>query len=97
MIEGRFADAATAKARATRNAMLRFCDGIASAIEMPPITKAAILATRISSRSEAVPFLATLAYRSCATDDAEVRVRPATTARIVANATAEISARSTAP
>ena len=30
MIDGRFADAATAKASATRNAMLSFCAGMAS-------------------------------------------------------------------
>ena len=45
----------------------------------------------------ALPFLNTLAYRSWATEDAEVRVSPATTARIVAKATAEISASSTEP
>ena len=61
MIDGRFADAATANASATRNAMLSFCAGIARAIEMPPITKAAMRAVRISSRSLAVPFFTTLA------------------------------------
>ena len=55
------ADAATAKASATRNAMFSFCAGIASTIAMPPMTKAAIRATRTSSFSVALPFLNTLA------------------------------------
>ena len=41
--------------------MLSFCAGIASAIAIPPITKAAIRATRTSSFSVASPFLNTLA------------------------------------
>ena len=39
----------------------------------------------------------TLAYRSCDTADAPARVRPATTARIVAKATAEINPRNRLP
>ena len=61
MIDGRFADAATAKASATRNAMFSFCAGMASAIAMPPITNAEIFATLISDCSLAVPFFQTLA------------------------------------
>ena len=38
MIAGRLADAATAKASATRNAMLSFCAGIASAMAIAPMT-----------------------------------------------------------
>jgi hypothetical protein len=45
----------------------------------------------------AVPFLNTIAYRSCETADAPDRVRPATTARMVANATAEMKPRNTLP
>ena len=41
--------------------MLRFCAGIASRIAMPPITKAAILATLTSSFSEASPLRKTVA------------------------------------
>src|SRR3712207_5914534 len=96
-IEGKFADAATANARATRKAMLSFWLGIANAIAMPPMTKAAIRATLTSWCSETLPCLKTLAYRSCATLEALVRVSPATTARIVAKPTAEMSARRTAP
>jgi hypothetical protein len=94
---GRLADAATAKASATRNAMFSRWAGMASKIATVPMPKAAIRTTRNSSFSLAFPFLNTLAYKSCATDEAEVRVRPATTARIVANATAEINASSTEP
>ena len=50
--------------------MLSFCAGMASAIEMPPMTKAAILATFTSSFSVATPRLKTVAYRSCDTADA---------------------------
>ena len=39
----------------------------------------------------------TLAYRSWATEEADARVRPATTARMVAKATAEINASRTDP
>ena len=70
---------------------------MASKIATVPMPKAAIRTTRNSSFSLAFPFLNTLAYKSCATDEAEVRVSPATTARIVANATAEINASSTEP
>ena len=61
MIDGRFADAATAKARATRKAMLSFCAGMASAMAMPPITNAAMRATLTSSFSVAWPRLKTVA------------------------------------
>ena len=61
MIDGRFAEAATAKASATRNAMFSFCAGMASAMAMPPMTNAAIRATLTSSFSVAVPFLMTVA------------------------------------
>src|SRR5690349_6517792 len=85
---GRFAEAATAKASATRNAMLSFCAGIASAIDTAPIPTAANRATRSSDFSDGFSLAITFAYRSCAKDDADVSVSPATTARIVANATA---------
>ncbi len=41
--------------------MLSFCAGIESAMAMPPMTNAAIRATRTSCFSVAVPFLTTLA------------------------------------
>ena len=51
MIAGRLADAATAKASATRNAMLSRWAGIDSTIAIAPMTKAAMRATRTSSFS----------------------------------------------
>ena len=51
MIAGRFADAATAKARATRKAMLRRWAGMDSTMATAPIAKAAMRATRTSSFS----------------------------------------------
>ena len=56
-----WADAATAKASATKKAMLSFWAGMARAMAMPPITNAAIRATLTSSFSDAVPFFHTLA------------------------------------
>ncbi len=98
MIAGRFAEAATAKARATRNAMFSDCAGMARAIETAPISSAATRATLTSSFSvTGWSFLNTPLYRSCATEDDDASVSPATTARMVAKATAEISASSTAP
>ena len=55
MIDGRFAEAATAKASATRKAMLSFWAGMARTMAMPPITNAAIRATLTSSFSVASP------------------------------------------
>src|ERR671915_1616162 len=94
---GRLAAAATAKASATRNATLSPRAKIDSTIATAPITKAATRAACTSSRSEAVPRLITLANRSCANDDEEARVSPATTARMVANATAAMTARKMEP
>ena len=51
MIAGRLADAATANASATRNAMLSRWAGIDSAMAIAPMTNAAIRATRTSSFS----------------------------------------------
>ncbi len=52
---GRFAEAATAKASATRNAMFSFCAGIASAIATAPMPIAANRATRSSFFSVGFP------------------------------------------
>ena len=61
------------------------------------MTSAVRRATRTSESGEVSPCLITLAYTSCANDADAVIVRPATTARIVANATAEMSPSSTSP
>ncbi len=85
---GRFALAATANASATRNATFCPLAPMPAMIETMPITTTVIRATRTSPLAETCPFLMTLPYTSCAKDAAAVMVRPATTARIVANATA---------
>ena len=69
----------------------------ARAIARTPITIAAILATQTSSFSESRPLRTTFDHTSCATaPDAEI-TSPATTARIVASATAEMTARKMSP
>ena len=72
--------------------MFSFCAGIASPIATAPMPIAANRATRSSSFSDGFVLAITFAYRSCANDEAEVSVSPATTARMVAKATAAISA-----
>src|SRR4051794_24964393 len=91
-ITGRFADAAIANAMATRKATFNDCAGMASAMATAPMQTAAIRPTRTSCLSVTWPFLITLEYRSWASDEDAARVRPATTARMVANATAAITA-----
>ena len=69
----------------------------ASAIASTPIPTAESFATQTSSFSESRPLRMTLDHRSCATaPDAEI-TSPATTARIVASATAEMTARKMSP
>src|SRR5262245_25956056 len=94
---GRLPDAATAKARATRNATLRSRARMPRPMAMAPMTSAEPRATTTSWRSDAWPWRRPLAYRSCATLDDDASVRPATTARIVANATAAMTARKMTP
>src|SRR6478735_3454878 len=97
-ITGRFADAAMANAIATRNATFSDCAGMDSAMDTAPMHTAAIRPTRTSCLSVVtLPRRITLVYRSCASDDDDARVSPATTARIVANATAAMTASITAP
>jgi len=65
----------------------------ATAIDMTPIATAAMRATYTSSDSESRPLRSTLDHRSWAiAPEAEI-TRPATTARIVASATADTTAR----
>src|ERR671916_396048 len=89
-IVGRLADAATANASATRNAMFWLRARMPAAMAMTPITTAVMRATPTSASGLVSPRLMTLAYTSWANDADAVIVRPATTARIVANAIAEM-------
>src|SRR5919112_3412142 len=83
-IVGRFADAATANASATRNATFCPFATIPPAIDTTPTTTAVSRATRTSDVGVALPRRITLAYTSWANDADAVMVSPATTARIVA-------------
>src|SRR5574343_710491 len=85
---GKLAEAAMAKARETMKAMFCFSKAIPRTTAITPRTKGVIRETRSSAAESALPFLNTVAYRSCDTAEAPDRVRPATTARMVANATA---------
>jgi hypothetical protein len=66
-------------------------------IAIAPIAAAAIFATQTSSCSESRPLRTTLDQMSCATAPDALSTRPATTARIVANATPAITARKRSP
>ena len=57
---GRFAEAATAKARATRNATFCPWAPMPPAMETTPMTTTVVLATRSSWRGSEFPFLMTL-------------------------------------
>src|ERR1044072_5461714 len=94
----RFADAANANASATRNATFCPLAMMPPMIDSAPTTTAVSRATLTSEAASAPPFLMMLAYTSWAKEALAVMVRPATTARIVANATAATTpSRSGAP
>src|SRR5690606_8267772 len=94
---GKLAEAAIAKASDTMKAMFCFSNAIPSTTATAPSTRVVMRDTLSSEAESALPFLNTVAYRSCDTAEAPDRVRPATTARIVANATAEMKPRNTLP
>ncbi|MCY1452960.1 hypothetical protein D9M71_699240 [compost metagenome] len=94
---GKLQLAAIENARPTMNAMFCFSNRMPRPIANTPRATVVIFETRISSFSTALPFLITLAYRSWDTAEAPARVRPATTARMVAKATAEMKPRNTLP
>jgi hypothetical protein len=98
-ITGRLADAATAKARATRNATLKVGPStIAIVMDAAPTTNAVIRATRTSSPGErSVPLWSTLVQKSCAKEVEALIVSPATTARMVAKAMDEMKAKNRSP
>ena len=87
---GKFADAAMAKASDTMKATFCFSNTIPSSTAITPNAKVVMRETRSSEPGAGLPFLNTVAYRSCDTADAPDSVRPATTARMVAKATAEM-------
>src|SRR5205807_7045938 len=98
-ITGRLAEAATANARATRKAT--FAVGprrIAIVMATAPTTKAEIRATSTSSPGlRSTPRWTTLVQKSWAKEVEALMVRPATTAKIVAKAMAEMKAKKILP
>ena len=95
---GKFALAAMANASPTMNETFRPSPPrIAISIAIAPIPSAAIFATRTSSFSESLPLRMMLDQMSCATALDADSTSPATTARIVANATPAMMARNRSP
>ena len=95
---GKFALAATANASPTMNETFRPSPPmIAMMIAIAPIDAAAMRATSTSSCSDSWPLRMTLDHRSWATAPDADSTSPATTARIVANATAATIARNRSP
>ena len=94
---GKFADAAIAKAKATMKAMFCFSNAMPNTTAMMPRATVVMRDTRNSEALSALPFLNTVAYKSCDTADAPDSVKPATTAKMVANATAEMKPKNTSP
>jgi hypothetical protein len=95
---GKFALAATEKARPTRNWTLNSSPASsASTMATAPIPAAAIRATAISARSSSRPRCTTPFQKSCATAPEAEITSPATTASRVANATAETTAKKMSP
>ena len=95
---GKFADAATAKARPTMNETFRPEPPMtAMMIAITPMAKAAIRATLTSSCSDSLPLRMIEDQMSCEKALDADSTRPATTARIVAKATPEITARNRSP
>ncbi|MNR13285.1 hypothetical protein D3C85_1296810 [compost metagenome] len=94
---GKFTDAAMASTRPERKAM--FCDSNSRPrmIASTPMHRVAIRDTRISCCSLAWPLRITQAYRSWDTAEAPDSASPATTARMVAKATAEMKPRNRLP
>src|SRR5690606_33452038 len=86
---GKLAEAAIAKASDTMKAMFCFSNAMPRITAITPSTMVVMRETRSSEAESALPFLNTVEYRSCDTAEAPDRVRPATTARMVAKATAE--------
>src|SRR5215831_17397863 len=98
-ITGRFAEAATAKARATKNATLAVGPSrIAITIATAPTTNAETRATSTSSPGlQPASLRITPAQKSWANEVEALIVRPATTAKIVAKAIAQMKAKKMLP
>ena len=95
---GKLALAATAKASPTMNDTFRPSPPMmAMRMASAPMASAAIFATQTSSFSESRPLRTTLDQMSCATAPEAEITRPATTARMVANATPAMIARNSSP
>lgn len=94
---GKLELAAMAKARPTMNATFSFSNATPSTMATTPMQTVAILDTSNSVRWLTRPWATTLAYRSWLMAEAPDSVRPETTARMVANATAEMKPSSKLP
>ena len=79
-----------AKASATMKATFCPSNEMPSSTAIAPSTPVVMRVTRSSSATRALPPLNTVAYKSCDTAVAPESVSPATTAKMVAKATAEI-------
>ncbi len=95
--QGKLADDATAKASATRWATFWPFDRMPIVIAMAPTITVAIRAARTCSCCDTWSLRITPTYRSCAIAEAAASTSPATTATIVANATAATNARNRLP
>ena len=96
MMQGRFAEAATAKARPTRKDTLMPWNANPSRMAMAPTTKAAILPAWTFMRSDLMTP-PKRSSRSCATAPDAAMMRPLTVPRTVAKAMAEIMAKRKVP
>ena len=87
---GKLADAAIANANATMKAMFCFSNAIPKTTAITPKASVVMRDTRNSAALSALPCLNTVEYKSCDTAEAPDKVKPATTAKMVAKATAEM-------
>ena len=87
---GKLAEAATAKASDTMKAMFCFSNKMPNTTATRPKARVVMRETFSSAALSALPFLMTVEYRSCDTAEAPDSVKPATTAKMVAKATAEM-------
>lgn len=94
---GKLALAAIPSARTERKATFIDCANKASRIEMTATPTEANRATSTCCFPVIFPSLMISPYISCAKADADVKTRPDTTAKIVANATAETNANKNSP
>ena len=94
---GKLPLAAMAKARPTMKATFWPLKAMPKPMATRPSTRVARLAIFTSSSSVVFPDLNTFTYRSCEKVAAPARVSPATTARMVAKATAAMKPRNMVP